>query len=242
MPQERRGPVLCLLLVPPPAPPTRQARNSPRCHVWTAPVGQGEFSGVGEWSGAVMYPACWCGLLTAGPDGLRGSGSKHRGALLRRDDRTECPDPGPDHFAVAAWCSLRLSGRMARRGVGIAGFSLAIPGSSPGTTSRFPVDRRCFLVRPSPVSSSRPERHRAPRAGAVKPLPPEAARSGLDGASTALDWLGRGGYRLAVARTGGEHGPGDAGGLGGLRQHRDLDRTAGEDAALPRGGAIGAWR
>jgi hypothetical protein len=66
-----------------------------------------------------MYPACWCGRLTAGPDGLRGSGSKHRGALVRRDDTAECPDPGPDHFAVAAWCSLRLSGRTARRGDGV---------------------------------------------------------------------------------------------------------------------------
>ena len=93
-------------------------------HVWTAPLGQGEFSGVGEWSGAVMYPACWRGRLTAGPDGLRGSGSEHCGALLRRDDKTECPDPGPDHCAVAAWCSLRLSGRVARRGVGVAGFPI----------------------------------------------------------------------------------------------------------------------
>ena len=66
-----------------------------------------------------MYPACWCGLLTAGPDGLRGSGSEHCGALVRRDDITECPDPGPDHFAVAAWCSLRLSGGIARRGDGL---------------------------------------------------------------------------------------------------------------------------
>src|SRR5216683_2965675 len=89
-----------------------------RCHVWTAPFGQGEFGGVGRWSGAVMYPACWRGRLSAGPDGLRGSGSEHGGALLRRDDEAECRDPGPDHFAVAAWCSLRVSGRMAGRGEG----------------------------------------------------------------------------------------------------------------------------
>ena len=61
-----------------------------------------------------MYPACLRGRLTAGPDGLRGSDSKHCGALLMRDDRAECPDPcacpreggGPDHCAVAACCSL----------------------------------------------------------------------------------------------------------------------------------------
>jgi hypothetical protein len=44
-----------------------------------------------------------------------------------------------------------------------------------------------------------------------------------------------------------QHGPGDARGLGGLRQHRDprlrwgqaLDRPARQDAALPSGGAVG---
>ena len=52
------------------------------CHVWTAPVGQGEFGGRWHWSGAVMYSACRCGRwLTAGRDGLRGSGAQHCGAL-----------------------------------------------------------------------------------------------------------------------------------------------------------------
>jgi hypothetical protein len=46
------------------------------------------------------------GRLTAGPDGFRGSGSKHCGALLMRDDEAECPDPGPGLCAVAACCSL----------------------------------------------------------------------------------------------------------------------------------------
>ena len=40
-----------------------------------------------------MYPALMRGRKTAGPDGLRGSGSQHCGALLMRDDETECPDP-----------------------------------------------------------------------------------------------------------------------------------------------------
>jgi len=43
-------------------------------HVWTVPVWQEAFGGFGIESGAVMYPSCLCGLLTAGPDGYRGSG------------------------------------------------------------------------------------------------------------------------------------------------------------------------
>ena len=75
-------------------------------HVWTAPGLQGVFGGFGfsVWSGHVF------GLLmrsvTAGPDGLRGLGSQHCGALLMRDDGSERPNPGPDRFAVAAFCSL----------------------------------------------------------------------------------------------------------------------------------------
>jgi hypothetical protein len=45
-------------------------------------------------------------LMTAGPQGLRGSGSNHSSALFNRDDEAECPDPGPDHFAVLLFCSL----------------------------------------------------------------------------------------------------------------------------------------
>ena len=191
-----------------------------------------------------MYPACWCGLLTAGPDGLRGSGSKHRGALVRRDDRTECPDPGPDHFAVAAWCSLRLSGGIARRGDGLELRSSVSIGKRDVTVPSW-LRVRLFLCSTAPVSPSRPTVLRAPRAAAVKTGPPEGRATAAGGlvlraASTALDWLGRGDGRLPEGGAGGEHGPGDAGGLGGLRQHRDLDRAAGEDAALPRGGAIGA--
>src|SRR5512133_3425283 len=44
---------------------------------------------------------------------------------------------------------------------------------------------------------------------------------------------------LAVGFAGDQHGPGDARGLGGLCEHGDLDRPAGEDAALPGGGATG---
>ena len=54
-----------------------------------------------------MYPAFVCGcFVTAGPDGLRGTASLHCGALLKRDDASECAVPGPDLCAVAAFCSL----------------------------------------------------------------------------------------------------------------------------------------
>ncbi len=68
-----------------------------------------------------MYPALMRGRKTAGPDGLRGSGSQHCGALLMRDDETECPDPGltfvPSPVAApwpvvgaarASWCHCAL--------------------------------------------------------------------------------------------------------------------------------------
>jgi len=48
-----------------------------------------------------MYSAFRARCMTAGHDGLRGSGSQHCGALGWRDDAAEFPDPGPDHFAVA---------------------------------------------------------------------------------------------------------------------------------------------
>ncbi|RJT37209.1 hypothetical protein D3227_18610 [Mesorhizobium waimense] len=40
-------------------------------HVWTAPADQGFVFGDGMVSGAVMSPACCCGTVTAGPDGVR---------------------------------------------------------------------------------------------------------------------------------------------------------------------------
>jgi hypothetical protein len=60
------------------------------------PVGKGFFDVVIIGSRAVMYPACVCGrmCMTAGPEGVRGSGSNHGRALKGRDDEAECPDPG----------------------------------------------------------------------------------------------------------------------------------------------------
>jgi hypothetical protein len=46
---------------------------------------------------------------------------------LRRDDRSERANPGPDRFAAAAWCSLQASGRMARRALG---WAIVVPGQS----------------------------------------------------------------------------------------------------------------
>lgn len=40
-------------------------------HVWTAPADQGFVFGDGTVAGAVMSPACCCGTVTAGPDGVR---------------------------------------------------------------------------------------------------------------------------------------------------------------------------
>jgi hypothetical protein len=53
-----------------------------------------------------MYSAFWVRFMTAGHDGCCGSGSRHCGALVWRDDGAERPDPGPDHFAVAFLGSL----------------------------------------------------------------------------------------------------------------------------------------
>jgi hypothetical protein len=42
----------------------------------------------------------------------------------------------------------------------------------------------------------------------------------------------------AVGCAGEQHGPDDARGFGGLRQYRDLDRAARQNAALPGSGAV----
>jgi hypothetical protein len=57
------------------------------------PLGKGIFAVTELWSGAVMYPAFVCGLMTAGPEGIRGSGSI-MAAHSKCDDGAECPDPG----------------------------------------------------------------------------------------------------------------------------------------------------
>src|SRR5215470_8984635 len=63
------------------------------------PLGKGFFGILASGSGAVMYPAFERGAVTAGPDGVRWSGSNHSGALVRRNDASECPAPVSDRFA-----------------------------------------------------------------------------------------------------------------------------------------------
>src|SRR5215467_10917646 len=46
------------------------------------PLGKGFFGVLASGSGAVMYPAFVGGAVTAGPEGVRWSGSNHSGALL----------------------------------------------------------------------------------------------------------------------------------------------------------------
>jgi len=45
------------------------------------PLGKGNFGVSASGSGAVMYPAFVRGAWTAGPEGVRRSGSNHSGAL-----------------------------------------------------------------------------------------------------------------------------------------------------------------
>ena len=48
------------------------------------PLGKGFFGGSADVSGAVMYPAFVRGVITAGPEGIRGSGSDHGHAFETR--------------------------------------------------------------------------------------------------------------------------------------------------------------
>lgn len=47
---------------------TTEVRAIQHSHVWPAPADQGFVFGDGIIAGAVMSPACCCGLVTAGPD------------------------------------------------------------------------------------------------------------------------------------------------------------------------------
>src|SRR5436190_15119633 len=133
------------------------------------------------WSGHVF--GLLTRFMTAGPDGYRGLGSLHCGALLRRDDVSEFPNPGPDHFAVASICSLR----------GLRSGVAAFP------------ERVCRRVCVRVVSGGQGLRL----------------------------WVG--GLPVSLARD--QHSPSDPRGLGRLREYGDLDRTPGQNAALPWCGA-----
>src|SRR6516162_4601105 len=66
------------------------------------------FVGLGDWSGAVMYSAFRARLHDRWPRWVSRIGlpTSRRALFGRRDDGAECPDPGPDHFAVAFLGSL----------------------------------------------------------------------------------------------------------------------------------------
>ena len=58
-----------------------------------------------------MYPAFRCGrILTAGPDGLRGLASKHRGALLSAMTERSVPAQVLTILPSIASCSLPVWG------------------------------------------------------------------------------------------------------------------------------------
>jgi len=75
-------------------------RLSQRCLVWMAPALQGLFDVVAAKSGTVLCPACWCGVKTAGPDGIRGSGPYLLCGLKHPGHRSGCPHPRSDRFAI----------------------------------------------------------------------------------------------------------------------------------------------
>jgi hypothetical protein len=79
-----------------PRPANRRLEHAQNVMYGRPPFGKGFFDVVIIGSRAVMYPACVCGrmCMTAGPEGVRGSGSNHGRALKGRDDEAECPDPG----------------------------------------------------------------------------------------------------------------------------------------------------
>ena len=69
---------------------------------------QGINDGNGMRSGAVMYPACLRGTLTAGPDEVRGSDPNHRIALCAHDSAQVFPIPGSYRFAITSLFTLAL--------------------------------------------------------------------------------------------------------------------------------------
>jgi len=140
-----------------------------------------------------MYSACCCGRMrTAGHDGLRGSDSKHCGALC---------------------------GAMTRRSIPIQVLTIlpSLPfGSFAGLLGgRQPAGQNGvgFLVRlTSAVSSSRPAPVQGTRAAAVKTgrrPPAQPARSGFDGCEhgARLDRVGAGALMVSPAPPGGDRFP-----------------------------------
>jgi len=86
------------------------------------PFGKGEVA-VWHLVRAVMYPAFLRGAMTAGPEGVSGTGSNHCGALLVRDDVSVCPIPGSQpvcHPAISALSDFGVQSGARLRGAGFS--------------------------------------------------------------------------------------------------------------------------
>src|SRR5882757_3874674 len=60
-------------------------------HMWTAPIGKHFLAYQTIWSASVICPACWCGLMTAGPDEIRLPWSLSLRRALRLVTLSGCP-------------------------------------------------------------------------------------------------------------------------------------------------------
>src|ERR1700710_2976005 len=59
--------------------------------MWTAPIGKHFLAYQTIWSASVICPACWCGLMTAGPDEIRLPWSLSLRRALRLLTVSGCP-------------------------------------------------------------------------------------------------------------------------------------------------------
>jgi hypothetical protein len=91
--------------------------HSPGPHMWTAPGLQGLCSCDGLVGCGHMSGLCCAVGLTAGPDGLRGSGSKQSSDVLAPTGPTGCPDPRIDRLPSCCrcpcslqWCQVSVAG------------------------------------------------------------------------------------------------------------------------------------
>src|SRR5262252_1452645 len=114
------------------------------------PLGKGFFGVSASGSGAVMYPAFMHGAVTAGPDGVRWLGSNHSGALVTRNDVSECPTPVSDRFAFTPYLPFPILGPQARSTNSNPGFDHRGINKHPvGSPSCYPPRQRwCELRRP----------------------------------------------------------------------------------------------
>src|SRR5438552_11241889 len=90
----------------PPTPPVIPAKAG--THMWTAPVSQGRCSCDGSGRLQSYVRPVWCGRMTAGPDGLRGSGPKQGYDVWAPKGSTGCPDPRIDRLPCCGGCPFQV--------------------------------------------------------------------------------------------------------------------------------------